>query len=89
LGGGIEYAFRETFMIRGGYRYESADNITSGSFYTGVSAGATIQQGLGEKGPILALDYSYRPTQRPNNGVHTFSLRLMTRARSKDIAETE
>jgi hypothetical protein len=89
LGGGIEYSFKETFMIRGGYRHESADDVTSGSFFTGVSAGATVQQGLGEKGPILALDYSYRPTVRPNNGVHTFSIRLMTRPKSKKTADSE
>ena len=89
IGGGVEYAFRESFMIRGGYRYENRDDITYGSFYTGFAAGATIQQGLGEKGPILALDYAYRPTQNPSNGVHTFSLRLMTRAKAKGGDETE
>lgn len=91
LGAALEYSFKETFMLRGGYRYEkgigSAEN--SNTFYTGVSAGATVQKGIGEKGPILALDYSFRPTSRPNNGVHTFSLRFMTRARSKKAADSE
>ncbi len=90
IGGGVEYAFRETFMVRGAYRYENGITSaeTSTTFYTGVSAGATVQKGIGENGPILAIDYSYRPTVRPNNGVHTFSVRLMTRARKKAV-ETE
>ncbi|OJW82930.1 MAG: hypothetical protein BGO69_02520 [Bacteroidetes bacterium 46-16] len=80
IGGGLEYSFHDMLMLRGGYRYEKgigSDN--SVTMYTGVCAGATIQHGIGENGPILALDYSYRPTARPANGVHTISLRLMTR----------
>lgn len=89
LGAGLEYAFKETFMLRAGYRYEKGigNTATSNTFYTGVSAGATVQTSLGEKGPRLAIDYSYRPTQRPNNGVHTFSLRIMTNARAKKGAK--
>jgi len=88
LGGGIEYAYQEMFMVRAAYRHENGiGGANSNTFYTGVSAGATIQKGIGEKGPILALDYSYRPTARPNNGVHTLSLRLMTRAKSKQASE--
>ena len=91
IGGGVEYAFQETFMLRGAYRYESGigNASTANTFYTGLSAGATIQKAIGENGPTLALDYSYRPTRTPNNGVHTISLRLMTPARSKRAAETE
>lgn len=88
LGAGLEYAFREMFMLRAGYRYEKGirSEAESNTFYTGVAAGATIQKGLGENGPVLAVDYSYRPTVRPNNGVHTVSLRLMTKARKADNA---
>ncbi|RYZ56481.1 MAG: PorV/PorQ family protein [Sphingobacteriales bacterium] len=88
LGGGLEYAYRETFMLRGAYRYEQGigSRETSNTFYTGLAAGATIQKSLGENGPTLALDYSYRPTARPNNGVHTFSLRFMTAPKSKKDA---
>jgi hypothetical protein len=79
LGVGVEYAFREMFMLRAGYRYENGiDNIaTSTTMYTGLAVGATVQKQLGAKGPRLAIDYSYRPTQRPANGVHMFSLRFM------------
>ncbi|RYD52160.1 MAG: PorV/PorQ family protein [Sphingobacteriales bacterium] len=79
LGGGVEYAFRETFMLRGGYRYEKS--IGDNSFYTGVSAGASVGTTLGSgvRAPKLMLDYSFRPTQRPANGVHAVSLRFMLR----------
>lgn len=78
LGIGAEYSFKEMFMLRAGYRYENkgGDN-PSRTFYTGIAAGATVQHRIGETGPRLALDYSFRPTQQPANGVHTFSLRLM------------
>ena len=79
LGLGAEYAFQEMFMLRGGYRYEKdiMDVAKSVTFYTGVSAGATIQYKMKDNGPRFAIDYAYRPTARPNNGVHTFSLRMM------------
>lgn len=78
LGIGAEYSFKEMFMVRAAYRYEksigSFDNSTT--FYTGLSAGATAMFKIGE-GPKMAIDYSFRPTKRPNNGVHTISLRIM------------
>ncbi|XZF13576.1 PorV/PorQ family protein [Chitinophagaceae bacterium MMS25-I14] len=81
LGIAAEYAFMETFMLRAGYRYEKniGNSALSTTMYTGISAGVTIQHQIGDKGPRLALDYSYKPTQRPNNGVHAFSLRIMRR----------
>lgn len=78
LGLGAEYSFKEMFMVRGAYRYEkNIGTENSTTMFTGISAGATVQQRIGEKGPMLAIDYSYRPTQRPANGVHVFSLRFM------------
>lgn len=79
LGAGAEYSFKEMFMVRAAYRYENrgTDNDVSGTFYTGLSAGASVQQRIGEAGPRMAIDYSYRPTQNPASGVHTFSLRFM------------
>jgi opacity protein-like surface antigen len=78
LGAGLEYAFKERFMVRSAYRYEKdiTNQLKSTTFYTGVSFGATISQQLGKTGPIMALDYSYRPTQRPANGVHVIGLRF-------------
>jgi hypothetical protein len=79
IGLGLEYAFRETFMLRGSYRHENkiTDAVESTTFYTGISAGATVQYRTNDKGPRFAIDYAFRPTARPNNGVHTFSLRMM------------
>lgn len=79
IGGAVEYAFQEIIMLRGGYRYENkiGDAELSTTFYTGLCAGATVQFRAGETGPQFALDYSYRSTRQPNNGIHTFSLRLM------------
>lgn len=78
LGVGLEYSFKERFMFRSAYRYEKdiMDKLKSTTFYTGLSLGATIATQLGKSGPVLALDYSYRPTQRPANGVHVIGLRF-------------
>lgn len=79
IGGAVEYAFKETIMLRGGYRYESkiGNPDLSTTFYTGLCAGATVKFRAGETGPQFALDYSYRTTRRPTNGVHAFTLRVM------------
>jgi opacity protein-like surface antigen len=86
LGGGIEYGFRNTVMLRAGYRYEldrgettttsGGDDVRGTSFYTGFSAGATVQTRISRTGPGVGINYSYRPTQRPANGVHAFSLQF-------------
>jgi predicted porin len=91
IGAGVEYAYKEMFMVRAAYRYEKdiSNAETPSTFYTGLSAGATIQAPMGKNGPLLAVDYSYRPTQRPSNGVHVVSLRLMTRARDKKVDVSE
>src|SRR5690606_20825066 len=85
IGAGLEYSFKEMFMIRGAYRYEKDMNNaeTPSTFYTGLSAGATVRVPLGSKGPFMAFDYSFRPTQRPANGVHVFGIRLMTRSKAE------
>jgi len=78
LGLGFEYSFKEMFMLRGAYRYEkNIGTANSTTMYTGLSAGATVQTRIGETGPLLAIDYSFRPTQRPASGVHVFTLRFI------------
>ena len=78
LGGGLEYSFKEMFMLRGAYRWERAIGTKNAvTMYTGLSAGATIQKEF-KSGATLGVDYSFRPTQRPANGVHVFSLRFST-----------
>ncbi len=76
LGVGVEYAFMEMLMFRTAYRYENGigNESTSTTMFTGFAVGVTAQKKLGE-GHVLAIDYSYRPTMRPANGVHMISLR--------------
>ncbi|MDI9319827.1 MAG: PorV/PorQ family protein [Phycisphaerales bacterium] len=92
LGAGVEYAFKERFMIRSAYRYEKdiTDKLKSTSFYTGLSLGATVSVPVGKSGPVVALDYSYRPTQRPANGVHVIGLRFNfnSKAAAKESASS-
>ncbi len=89
--GGLEYSFRDMVMIRGGYRYEKdiSNDALATTFYTGVSAGATVMTRLGSNGPKVGIDYSFRPTRRPDNGVHTVSLRFMLSKKGKAEAATE
>lgn len=78
LGFGAEYTFKNMFSLRAAYRYENGigNSATSNTMYVGLSTGATVQTRLGANGPMLAFDYSYRPTQKPANGVHMLSLRF-------------
>jgi len=78
LGLGAEYGFKNLFMLRLAYRYENGigSSATTTTMFTGIAAGATVQSRINGKGPMFAFDYSYRPTQRPANGVHMISLRL-------------
>jgi opacity protein-like surface antigen len=80
LGLGAEYGFRDMFFLRAAYRYEKGimDPGTSTTMYNGLAVGATVQTRLGAgcNAPKVAFDYSFRPTVRPANGVHMFSLRF-------------
>ena len=83
IGGGVEYAFNNMFMLRGGYKYElntsdedNGDPIGD-SVYTGVSAGVSIQVPVSkeEGGSRFGIDYAYRHT-RILNGTHNITLRI-------------
>ncbi len=78
IGAGVEYSFKEMIQLRAAYRYEKGiGNLeTSTTMYSGIAVGATAQKRLGESGPLVSIDYSFRPTQRPANGVHMMSLRF-------------
>jgi len=94
IGAGLEYSFRDIFMVRGSYRYEKdiTDATNSGTFYTGIGAGASVRTTIGKNGPALAIDYGYTPTVRPANGVHTFSLRFSAfskKAKADKSGDTE
>ena len=76
LGGGVEYAFKEMFMVRGGYKYDlgSQDGIEE-NIYTGVSAGLTIEVPTKKNSTSrFAVDYAYRTTS-PFDGTHNFGIR--------------
>lgn len=78
IGVGAEYAFMERFMARAAYRYERDinDAAKSQTFYTGYSFGVSVVQKANATSKF-AFDYSFRPTHRPDNGVHVFSLRYI------------
>ena len=71
--GGLEYAFKEYFMIRGGYMYEEdiLDDELRTTVFTGPCAGLSIQVPLGKSNTRFGVDYSYRATN-PFDGTHTF-----------------
>ncbi|MBP6335598.1 MAG: PorV/PorQ family protein [Bacteroidia bacterium] len=71
--GGLEYSFREMFMIRGGYTYEDdiTDDALRTTVFTGLSAGLTVEVPLGKSGKKFGIDYSYRATD-PFDGTHSF-----------------
>ena len=83
IGGGVEYSFKDLFMVRAGYRYEfgagDADTFDD-PIYTGLSAGATIAVPLGKDTPErrasrFAIDYAYRAT-RVWDGTHNIGVRI-------------
>ena len=81
LGGGIEYAFRDIFMVRGGYNAEVGveANTFESPLVRGLAAGASAAVPLGGidtgRKRYLFIDYAYRPT-RLYDGTHNLGLRL-------------
>lgn len=78
IGGGVEYAFNEMFMIRGGYRYETGGSLAANdaSVYTGLSGGVSIEVPTNKKTDAkFGIDYSYRATN-PWGGTHNIGVRL-------------
>lgn len=75
IGAGVEYAFKNMFMLRSGYRYRMGGSSET-SVNNGLSAGASIQVPLSnDKKQNISVDYSYRHTER-FNGTHTFGMSL-------------
>lgn len=79
VGGGVEYAFKELFMLRAGYRAElgSDENVDINNVYSGFSAGATLSLGLSKDNPNsrLYIDYAYRTTE-VFDGTHNFGVSI-------------
>lgn len=75
---GLEYAWKEMIMVRGGLYTEKGIFNGEGqrrTVFTGPAMGATFELPVNEKKSTVALDYSYRFTN-PFNGVHTFGFRV-------------
>jgi hypothetical protein len=74
---GLEYGFKDYFMIRGGFTYEDNlfDDDVRTTVYTGPAAGFSLQLPLGKSGKLFGLDYSYRAT-KPFDGTHSFGARF-------------
>lgn len=75
---GIEYAWKNMLMIRGGMYTEKGIFLGSDqrtTVFTGPSCGATFEIPFGEKKSTFGVDYSYRFTN-PFGGVHTFGVRI-------------
>jgi len=75
---GVEYAYREMFMGRVGFKYESNmfDPATSGTASAGLTGGVTVEVPF-KKGAAqrIGFDYAYEYT-RVFKGTHTMGLKL-------------
>ncbi|MSQ78924.1 MAG: PorV/PorQ family protein [Flavobacteriaceae bacterium] len=77
IGIGVEYGYKDFFMLRGGYTYEKDinDPVLTRTAFTGLNGGFTIEMPIGKNKSSLALDYSYRFTN-VWGGCHTFGARI-------------
>ncbi|MBC6995267.1 PorV/PorQ family protein [Neolewinella lacunae] len=76
VGAGLEYAFREQFIARVGYRTDlETDVLTEVPLYDGLSAGASIRVPVvrGQRDKFFSIDYAWRNT-RIFNGTHNIGL---------------
>jgi hypothetical protein len=76
--GGLEYAWKEMFMVRAGLIAEKGifSETDRRTVYTGPTAGATVELPFSsESKSTFGFDYSYRFTN-PFGGTHTFGLRI-------------
>ncbi len=76
---GLEFAFKNIVMLRGGYTYENGmwDDINTSentNVNSGLSAGISVAVPLNkEKGSYIGIDYSFRETVAFNN-THSFGI---------------
>jgi hypothetical protein len=76
---GLEFAFKNIVMLRGGYTYENGmwDDIntsTNTNVNSGISAGISLAVPLNKKkGSYIGIDYSFRETVAFNN-THSFGI---------------
>ena len=75
---GLEYAFREMFMVRAGYTLEQDtwfDSEKRINAFTGPAFGASIVAPLGKGGSTFSFDYAYQTTEN-FDGTHSIGVRL-------------
>lgn len=75
---GVEYAFREMFMIRGGYTLESDtwfDSEKRATANKGPAFGASVVAPLGKKGTTFGFHYAYQTTEN-FSGTHSIGVRI-------------
>lgn len=74
---GLEYAFKENFMIRSGYQYEKDidDEKLKTTANDGLSAGVSVDVPIGKGGKKFGIDYSYTLTN-PFDGTHRIGARI-------------
>lgn len=74
---GLEYGFKDMFMLRGGYAYEKdvTDDALRSTVFTGPGAGLSVNLPLGKNGKSFSIDYAFRTT-KPYDGNHTFGARF-------------
>ena len=80
---GIEYSWREWFLLRTGYVFESGlfkgilDNECM-NLNKGLHAGCSVQVPIskGENAPVIAIDYAFRQTYS-YKGTHSVGARLI------------
>jgi hypothetical protein len=79
IGGGLEYSFRERFMLRAGYRAEigSEEDVQINNVYSGLSVGATFALPMSKKNKDtqLLINYAYRTTE-VFDGTHNFGVTI-------------
>lgn len=81
VGGGLEYAWKEYFMLRAGYRWEKGifNDAERTTWYRGYSAGFTaevpVKKSRGSDSPTLGIDYAYLVTHQ-FKGTHHYGLRF-------------
>lgn len=76
IGAAVEYAFREQFFARVGYRSDiEQSEITEVPLYDGLSAGASLKVPFkkGDSSRSFSIDYAFRNT-RVFNGTHNIGI---------------
>lgn len=75
---GLEYGFRNMFMLRAGYVLESTtwfDSALRTTAYTGPAFGGSLVAPLGKSGSTFGLHYAYEMTER-FSGTHSIGVRI-------------